>query len=627
MEHYNVVAIAANATTVADHQHPTLAKELKKHFQRMHHHYLFSKAENEAVANTTCLDEIINDASRGWPGNMFHDPTLAPKQCELNFLIKLAYIVAISHLVDFARLSCSTSYNELLDLKNRIVDSLRDCGIEALINDIKEVVKSESNELKSKCAKAGLERRLQQDPIAIKERIKSRIDNMTKGRQEKSAFTVGSCHPLEREDQANNIVEAFRLDHERGTGNYRPYMPVAFKDDLDATKKYIMDLGENVSLLSAARASGPYFDKITESGLKKRQDELFADSVRRENQWFGAIILLAQPTRPSKDPYVHTYVCCGKCRECFLTKRKNPHMCYGVETAKSDEGTESETGEAVVESDEIVLGKGKTVNTKKAEKVVTNVDHQTLISIMYPHEMFEQATLKEQTDILEWIDDRQTAVDKISFTKTTTGHNPRELAKASIEKHGAPRYRLVYSVLEEVAAETSCLGRFINETLQSLDVEQLGRLKKRIIFEPGNIDNDPSREEYERLWRVTMAVDVLLAFCGWCKLDRLLRSENCNKISDKPLIVEDSWAYSYLQFPRAKSSKLETEIPSSKTPQAEDPEASKAKNSVSKASETPAPKATKTSASNALGPKSSKTKASISDELDWDASCAFLSWK
>ncbi|KAF9536643.1 hypothetical protein EC957_010251, partial [Mortierella hygrophila] len=56
----------------------------------------------------------------------------------------------------------------------------------------------------------------------------------------------------------------------------------------------------------------------------------------------------------------------------------------------------------------------------------------------------------EKADVMEWLNDYKTAVNRIPEANTPEGANPRELTRQAIEKNGVPGYRLVLPLLQDL---------------------------------------------------------------------------------------------------------------------------------------------------------------------------------
>ncbi|KAF9322319.1 hypothetical protein BGZ91_004370 [Linnemannia elongata] len=117
---------------------------------------------------------------------------------------------------------------------------------------------------------------------------------------------------------------------------------------------------------------------------------------------------------------------------------------------------------------------------------------------LYPHDLFACASEEEKADVMESIDDYESAVDKIPEAETPEGPNPRELARQAIKMNGAPQYRPALPLLEDLGEGQGQVAQFISRTLASLDGVQLEQIGSQIVFTPASFGNDSSLDKKEK---------------------------------------------------------------------------------------------------------------------------------
>ncbi|KAF9536482.1 hypothetical protein EC957_010709 [Mortierella hygrophila] len=243
-----------------------------------------------------------------------------------------------------------------------------------------------------------------------------------------------------------------------------------------------------IGLVAACKSSAPYVERITPEGLELRKQAVAEAGTRRRHQWITAIINLAQ-IKFDKRAFYYYYARCKECSTEFVGQDKRPHKCL------DDNNTNKEC--------------------------LTIVRH-----LLYPHDVFEYASENEKADVMEWLNDYRTAVDKIPEANTPEGANPRELARQAIEKNGAPEYRLVLPLLQDLGQGQGQVAQFISRTLGSLDDAEQDRIRSQIVFTPASFGQDPSQDNEEKRWLMTMALDILISIASRCTIAQVPEDDN-----------------------------------------------------------------------------------------------------
>ncbi|KAF9277179.1 hypothetical protein BGZ88_001313 [Linnemannia elongata] len=182
-----------------------------------------------------------------------------------------------------------------------------------------------------------------------------------------------------------------------------------------------------------------------------------------------------------KRTFYYYYARCEICSSDFVGQDKRPHKCLG--------------------------------NKNSDKERLTILRH-----FLYPHDLFACASEEEKADVMEWIDDYESAVDKIPEADTPEGPNPRELARQAIETNGAPQYRPALPLLEDLGE-----GQGQVAYLDDVQLEQIG---SQIIFTPASFGNDSSLDKKEKRWLMTMAVDILLSVANRCTIAQVPEDDN-----------------------------------------------------------------------------------------------------
>ncbi|KAH7053811.1 hypothetical protein BKA57DRAFT_502258 [Linnemannia elongata] len=229
-------------------------------------------------------------------------------------------------------------------------------------------------------------------------------------------------------------------------------------------------------------------ERMTPEGLERRKQAVAEAGTRRRHQWITAIISLAQ-IKFDKRTFYYYYARCEICSSDFVGQDKRPHKCLGNK------------------------------NSDKERLII-------LRHFLYPHDLFACASEEEKADVMEWIDDYESAVDKIPESDTPEGPNPRELARQAIETNGAPQYRPALPLLEDLGEGQGQVAQFISRTLESLDDVQLKQIGSQIVFTPASFGNDSSLDKKEKRWLMTMAVDILLSVANRCTIAQVPEDDN-----------------------------------------------------------------------------------------------------
>jgi hypothetical protein len=114
------------------------------------------------------------------PGNPAYEPMKADVYCQLSFLTKFVYFVAVPHLVDFAKSSKATTKKNVLVLRDAIIKSVKTCGLEDLIEAAKQAVKAMDSALTPTRMVARNKRHA--DSLGLEGARKANVDRMKKAR-------------------------------------------------------------------------------------------------------------------------------------------------------------------------------------------------------------------------------------------------------------------------------------------------------------------------------------------------------------------------------------------------------------------------------------------------------------
>ncbi|OAQ26701.1 hypothetical protein K457DRAFT_21882 [Linnemannia elongata AG-77] len=134
--------------------------------------------------------------------------------------------------------------------------------------------------------------------------------------------------------------------------------------------------------------------------------------------------------------------------------------------------------------------------------------------MIYPHDVFNNATTDQRQRIFLWIQDPQAAVESVATSSTKQGRAPTANVSKKLQSKGTIRKVRVVGVLEMLFEAGSVFAGYISRAYERMTVEEKELLSEQILFLPSEEGDGRLDTEEEQHWTVTMALDALFAICN-----------------------------------------------------------------------------------------------------------------
>ncbi|KAF9095023.1 hypothetical protein BGX23_001216 [Mortierella sp. AD031] len=160
--------------------------------------------------------------------------------CKLSFLTKLAYLVAVPHLVAFAKPPTRGSrLNSLMRLKREIDFSMDQTGLSRLIEIARTDLKARIQEYSSECTKAAMARQAAANPDMHEASQKAKLEKMEAGRKQKKTY-VGLPFSEERKAQVDGLVGRFLMNERQGIQESVLELPIGLYPSISDMKHLLL---------------------------------------------------------------------------------------------------------------------------------------------------------------------------------------------------------------------------------------------------------------------------------------------------------------------------------------------------------------------------------------------------
>ncbi|KAK3819485.1 MAG: hypothetical protein J3R72DRAFT_423753 [Linnemannia gamsii] len=309
-------------------------------------------------------------------GNPAYEPMKADVYCQLSFLTKLVYFVAVPHLVDFVQSSKATTRKNLLALRDTITKSVKRYGLEDLIEAAKQAVRAVDGELTTTRMVARNKRQADAlGPEGSKKAHVSRMKNVRDAGDERAVRAIGNPRSKERQKQIAQIEGRIRDKVSRGvtlTKAERSLFPAQYEPLSTESTEFLLGVKEDVPLYKAAKSSTPHAGKYTVAGKAALHAAQKKAAQEQRPHWGLAMKNLAkQDFAPRMSHFSLSN--CSLCGQDILWYPTLQHRC----PSKNDEDDNSPPD-------------------------------SVRVHLYYPHSIFERLSVEEQEHIISLIDKEET---------------------------------------------------------------------------------------------------------------------------------------------------------------------------------------------------------------------------
>ncbi|KAK5816753.1 hypothetical protein F5H01DRAFT_405241 [Linnemannia elongata] len=425
------------------------------------------------------------------PGNGFYNPVIAHSYATLSFLTKVLYVVALHFVVAFAeemdleeksgkekRAEGTTFVTGLKRVRDKILAAVKELGLDQMVSAIKEDVVRQQLELFGGRARA-THTRFREDMGEVEARRKrrtmtesGRLTVLTKG-----AVSVGGKWTEERRIQTEEILDMYEDMEGRGLVVIKSLLPRSCQGSRLLATRYLMEREEGRILVRSAQSSRPLSERTSVEGAEARHKAQVDAGQQQKIEVMNMIVVLAEKSVDGRTEKFR-FVQCELCEETFMHYSNLSHRCSSP-----------------------------SANPHKPQ--LLNIQH-----MIYPHDVFNNATTDQRQRIFLWIQDPQAAAESMATSSTKQGRAPTANVSKKLQSKGTIRKVRVVGVLEMLFETGSAFAGYISRAYERMTVEEKELLSEQILFLPSEEGDGRLEAEKEQHWTATMALDALFTICN-----------------------------------------------------------------------------------------------------------------
>lgn len=241
--------------------------------------------------------------------------------------------------------------------------------------------------------------------------------------------------------------------------------------------RYLMEREEGRILVRSAQSSRPLSERTSVEGAEARHKAQVDAGQQQKIEVMNMIVVLAEKSVDGRTEKFR-FVQCELCEETFMHYSNLSHRCSSP-----------------------------SANPHKPQ--LLNIQH-----MIYPHDVFNNATTDQRQRIFLWIQDPQAAAESMATSSTKQGRAPTANVSKKLQSKGTIRKVRVVGVLEMLFETGSAFAGYISRAYERMTVEEKELLSEQILFLPSEEGDGRLEAEKEQHWTATMALDALFTICN-----------------------------------------------------------------------------------------------------------------